>query len=117
LAVNVNNEEVFKMKKLTVKLKRHIKELLEKEKQVTRDIDGYEPTREEHMTWLIYHADIMDLKVVTISTINGTFDGFAFMGRLDNSVSWECTKFMQGSVPDLIQYLVDRFNESHPLAA
>ena len=105
------------MKKLTEKLMRHIEELLEKEKQVTKDIDGYVLTREKDMTWLIYHADIMDLKVVIVITINGTFDGFAFMGRHDNSVTWECTKFMQGSVSELIQYLVDRFNESHPLAA
>ena len=105
------------MQVLTEKLKRHIKELLEKEKQITRDINGYELTQEEHMTWLIYHADIMDLRVVTVININGSFDGFAFMGRYDNSVTWECTKFMQGSVPELIQHLVDRFNESHPLAA
>lgn len=105
------------MKQLTEKLIRHKTELLEMEKQATKDIEGYELTREDHMQWLLYHADIMHLKVVIIIDINGTFGGFAFMGRLDNNQSWVCTKFMQGSIPDLIQYLVDRFNESHPLAA
>jgi len=99
------------------KLDIYRKELLEIERRATQNIEGYQLTPTAHMNWLTYHAEMWDLRVIVVFGINYSFDGFALIGKDNNRRQVVSIEIMKGTVPDLIQCIVDMFNESHPLAA
>lgn len=129
MVVNIDNEEVFKMKKIKGKSVTHTKaelkhmeyveyldELLQMEERLAESINGYTSSA-DYMDWLTYNAGIRGLKVIIVFSMGGGFDSYALIdddeyGLINgNLVS---TRFMKGTVQELIQYLVVSFNESVP---
>jgi len=96
---------------------KNMDKLLEIDNMFTTTIEGYKSTSPIHLNWLMYNSEIRGLKVIIVFNMSGGFDGYALIDD-DQKLGGEevlSTRFMKGTVVELIEYLINSFNESTPL--